>query len=182
MIHNELVLLVCFSTVDDMNLLIWCNPIHYKKSNILITLLVYQYCTKFWKQFTILEQIVIPVLCTILVYQYCNRQVQEIQVLILNKTDQNLLDLNRFPQLVSNSHRKSPCCIMMPILMISLNQFLLHYDANSHDFPQSISIALYCKFSRFPLINSYCIMMPILTISLNSYCIMTGLDIKFQRQ
>jgi hypothetical protein len=31
MIHNELVLLVCFSTVDDMNLLIWSNPIHYKK-------------------------------------------------------------------------------------------------------------------------------------------------------
>jgi hypothetical protein len=32
MIHNELVLLVCFSTVDNMNLLIWSNPIHYKKS------------------------------------------------------------------------------------------------------------------------------------------------------
>jgi hypothetical protein len=31
MIHNELVLLVCFSTVDDMNLLIWSNPIHYNK-------------------------------------------------------------------------------------------------------------------------------------------------------
>jgi hypothetical protein len=79
MIHNELVLLVCFSTVDDMNLLIWSNPIHYKKSNILITLLVYQYCTKFWKKITILEQIFIPVLCTILVYQYCDRQVQEIR-------------------------------------------------------------------------------------------------------
>jgi hypothetical protein len=62
MIHNELVLLVCFSTVDDMNLLIWSNPIHYNKSNILITLLVYQYCTKFWKKITILEQIFIPVL------------------------------------------------------------------------------------------------------------------------
>ena len=46
MIHNELVLLVCFSTVDDMNPLIRSNPIHYKKSNILITLLVYQYCKK----------------------------------------------------------------------------------------------------------------------------------------
>jgi hypothetical protein len=79
MIHNELVLLVCFSTVDDMNLLIWSNPIHYQQSNILITLLVYQYCTKFWKKITILEQICIPVLCTILVYQYCDRQVQEIR-------------------------------------------------------------------------------------------------------
>jgi hypothetical protein len=52
--------------------------VYHKKSNILITLLVYQYCTKFWKQITILEQIFIPVLCTILVYQYCDRQVQEI--------------------------------------------------------------------------------------------------------
>jgi hypothetical protein len=80
MIHNELVLLVCFSTVDDMNLLIWSNPIHYKKSNILITLLVYQYCKKNWKKITILEKKIIPVLCTILVYQYCKRQVQEIPV------------------------------------------------------------------------------------------------------
>jgi hypothetical protein len=35
MIHNELVLLVCFSTVDDMNLLIWSNPIHYIGSVLL---------------------------------------------------------------------------------------------------------------------------------------------------
>ena len=44
--HNELVLLVCFSTVDDMNHLIWSNPIHYKKSvqfHILIIELQYQY-------------------------------------------------------------------------------------------------------------------------------------------
>jgi hypothetical protein len=51
----------------------WRN---YKKSNILIILLVYQYCTKFWKQITILEHFFIPVLCTILVvlvvYQYCS--------------------------------------------------------------------------------------------------------------
>jgi hypothetical protein len=44
----------CFSTVDNMNLLIWSNPIHYKKS--------IQYCTKFWKKFTILEQIFILVI------------------------------------------------------------------------------------------------------------------------
>jgi len=46
MIHNELVLLVCFSTVDDMILLIWSNPIHYKKSmqiHIFIIELQYQY-------------------------------------------------------------------------------------------------------------------------------------------
>ena len=44
--HNELVLLVCFSTVDDMNHLIWSNPIHYKKSmqfHIFIIELKYQY-------------------------------------------------------------------------------------------------------------------------------------------
>jgi hypothetical protein len=68
MIHNELVLLVCFSTVDNMNLLIWSNPIHYKKIHAIsyfhnwITLLVYQYCTKFLKKFTILEQIFILVI------------------------------------------------------------------------------------------------------------------------
>jgi hypothetical protein len=45
MIHNELVLLVCFSTVDDMNHLIhvWSNLIHYK-----IIELQYQYRKILW--------------------------------------------------------------------------------------------------------------------------------------
>ena len=48
MIHNELVLLVCFLAVDDMNLLNMkqSNSIHYKKSmqfHIFINELKYQY-------------------------------------------------------------------------------------------------------------------------------------------
>ena len=65
MIHNELVLLVCFSTVDNMNLLIWSNPIHYKKKSmqfhIFIIELQYQYLNYITAFYT-----GIPVLYTIL--------------------------------------------------------------------------------------------------------------------
>ena len=64
---DELVLLVCFSTVDNMNLLIWSNPIHYKKSmqfHIFIIELQYQYLNYIpgIPVLTILEQIFILVI------------------------------------------------------------------------------------------------------------------------
>jgi hypothetical protein len=50
MIHNELVLLVCFSTVDDMNLLIWSNPIGDRNTGILVlcTILVWKIVPVLW--------------------------------------------------------------------------------------------------------------------------------------